>query len=46
MPVVIVLYDAIKAKYPHLNVISSVDYEQRPTLRVHNRSPDLVEEHY
>jgi alpha-N-arabinofuranosidase len=40
------LYDAIKAKYPHLKVISSVGYEQRQTLWVHSRTPDLVDEHY
>ena len=38
--------DAIRAKYPHLKVISSVGYEQSPTLQVRSRRPDLVDEHY
>ena len=40
------LYDAIKAKYPRLQLISSVGYEQRQSLWVHSRTPDLVDEHY
>jgi alpha-L-arabinofuranosidase len=39
-------YDAIKKKYPQLNVISSVGYEQPQSLWVKSRTPDLVDEHY
>jgi alpha-N-arabinofuranosidase len=39
------LYDAIKAKYPQLQIISSVGNEHRQLL-VHSRVPDLVDEHY
>jgi alpha-N-arabinofuranosidase len=39
-------YDAIKAKYPHLKIISSVGYEQPESRRVKSRTPDLVDEHY
>ncbi len=39
-------YDAIKAKYPHLKVISSIGYEQPQNLWVKSRTPDLVDEHY
>ena len=39
-------YDAIKKKYPHLKVISSVGYEQPQSLWVKSRTPDLVDEHY
>jgi alpha-N-arabinofuranosidase len=39
-------YDAIKAKYPELKVISSVGHEQRQNLWVKNRLPDLVDEHF
>lgn len=39
-------YDAIKAKYPQLKIISTVGYEQPENLRVHSRTPDLVDEHY
>jgi alpha-N-arabinofuranosidase len=38
--------DAIKAKYPHLRVISSIGYEQPQNLWVKSRTPDLVDEHY
>lgn len=38
-------YDAIKAKYPHLQVISSCGNEH-PTQLVRSRVPDLVDEHY
>ncbi len=38
-------YDAIKAKYPHLQVISTMGYEH-PTQVVRSRVPDLVDEHY
>ena len=40
------IYDAIKAKYPQLQIISSVGYEQPQNLQVHGRRPDLVDEHY
>jgi alpha-N-arabinofuranosidase len=38
-------YDAIKAKYPNLQVISTMGYEH-PAQVVRNRVPDLVDEHY
>ena len=38
--------DAIKAKYPQLDCISTVGFEQPENLRVHSRTPDLVDEHY
>lgn len=38
-------YDAIKAKYPHIQVISTMGYEH-PTQVVRSRMPDLVDEHY
>jgi alpha-N-arabinofuranosidase len=39
-------YDAIKAKYPSLQIISTVGYEHPEAQRVHSRVPDLVDEHY
>ena len=39
-------YDAIKAKYPNLQIISTVGYEHPESQRVHSRVPDLVDEHY
>jgi alpha-N-arabinofuranosidase len=39
-------YDAIKAKYPKLQLISSVGYEHPKSQQVHSRVPDLVDEHY
>jgi alpha-N-arabinofuranosidase len=39
-------YDAIKAKYPHLQIISTVGYEHPKSQQVHSRVPDLVDEHY
>ncbi|MDP2898546.1 MAG: alpha/beta hydrolase-fold protein [bacterium] len=39
-------YDTIKAKYPNLQIISSVGYEHPESQRVHSRVPDLVDEHY
>lgn len=39
-------YDAIKAKYAGLKVISSVGYEQPVERRVKSRRPDTVDEHY
>ena len=38
-------YDAIKAKYPKLQVISTMGYEH-PAQVVKSREPDLVDEHY
>jgi alpha-L-arabinofuranosidase len=38
-------YDAIKAKYQNLQVISTMGYEH-PTQVVRSRVPDLVDEHY
>jgi alpha-N-arabinofuranosidase len=38
-------YDAIKAKYPNLQVISTMGYEH-PAQVVRSRVPDLVDEHY
>ena len=38
-------YDAIKARYPKLEVISTMGYEH-PTQVVKSRLPDLVNEHY
>jgi len=39
-------YDAIKAKYPQLKVISTIGNEQPANLHVHSRKPDMVDEHY
>src|SRR3569833_596889 len=39
-------YDAIKAKYPQLTVISTVGNEQPAAKRVHSRRPDMLDEHY
>lgn len=39
-------YDAIKAKYPQLKIISSVGKEQPESKRVQSRKPDVVDEHY
>ena len=39
-------YDAIKAKYPQLQLISTVGNEQPESKRVHSRTPDVVDEHY
>jgi alpha-N-arabinofuranosidase len=39
-------YDAIKVKYPSLQIISTVGYEHPESQRVHSRVPDLVDEHY
>jgi len=38
-------FDAIKANYPHLQVISTMGYEH-PAQVVRSRVPDLVDEHY
>jgi alpha-L-arabinofuranosidase len=39
-------YDAIKAKYPQLKVISTIANDQSENLRVHSRKPDMIDEHY
>jgi alpha-N-arabinofuranosidase len=39
-------YDAIKRKYPQLQVISSWGYEQPVNGSVKSRIPDLVDEHF
>ena len=39
-------YDAIKAKYPELKVVSTVGNEQPESRRVHSRRPDVLDEHY
>jgi alpha-N-arabinofuranosidase len=39
-------FDAIKAKYPSLKVVSTVGYEQPDAKRVHSRKPDVLDEHY
>jgi len=39
-------YDAIKARYPHLKVISTVGNEQPVEKRVRSRRPDVIDEHY
>ena len=38
-------YDAIKAKYPQLKLISTIGYEHAAQM-VKSRTPDLVDEHY
>lgn len=37
---------AIKARYPQLQVISTVGFEQPENRRVHSIKPDVVDEHY
>lgn len=39
-------YDAIKAKYPQLKVVSTVGNEQPAEKRVKSRRPDVLDEHY
>ncbi|MEI6074922.1 MAG: alpha-L-arabinofuranosidase C-terminal domain-containing protein [Verrucomicrobiota bacterium] len=39
-------FDAIKAKYPHLKIISSMGHEQPERAWVKGRLPDLVDEHF
>jgi len=39
-------FDAIRAKYPSLKVISSIGNEQPASLRVKSRAPDMLDEHY
>ncbi|MGP8200181.1 MAG: alpha-L-arabinofuranosidase C-terminal domain-containing protein [Limisphaerales bacterium] len=38
-------YDAIKAKYPNLNCISTIGTEHRSQM-IQSRKPDVVDEHY
>lgn len=39
-------YDAIRAKYPQLKLISTVGHDHSESQRVHSRLPDLTDEHY
>jgi alpha-N-arabinofuranosidase len=39
-------YDAIKAKYPQLKLISTIGNDQPESARVHSRKPDVTDEHY
>lgn len=39
-------YDAIKAKYPQLKLISTIGNDQPKTNFVHSRQPDMTDEHY
>jgi len=39
-------YDAIKARYPRLKIISTIGNDQPEALRVHSRKPDMTDEHY
>jgi alpha-N-arabinofuranosidase len=39
-------FDAIRAQYPSLRIISSVGNEQSASLRVKSRQPDMLDEHY
>jgi alpha-N-arabinofuranosidase len=39
-------YDAIKAKYPQLKIISTIGNDQPEAMRVHSRKPDMTDEHY
>jgi len=39
-------FDAIKAKYPKLECISTVGTEHPENQRVHSRKPDVIDEHY
>ncbi len=39
-------YDAIKAKYPDLKLISTIGNDQSEDIRVHSRKPDVTDEHY
>ena len=40
------LFDAIKARYPSLQCISSTGDHEPPEKRVHSRRPDLCDEHF
>jgi alpha-N-arabinofuranosidase len=39
-------YDAIKAKYPQLQIISTIGNDRPVAQRVQSRTPDLGDEHY
>jgi alpha-N-arabinofuranosidase len=39
-------YDAIKAKYPQLQIISTIGNDKPADQRVHSRKPDLIDEHF
>jgi alpha-L-arabinofuranosidase len=39
-------HDAIKARYPHLKLISSFGNDQLSRHPVHSRKPDMTDEHY
>jgi alpha-N-arabinofuranosidase len=39
-------FDAIKAKFPQIQCISTVGNEQPEAKRVHSRKPDVLDEHY
>ena len=39
-------YDAIKARYPQLKVISTIGNDQPEASHVHSRQPDMTDEHY
>jgi alpha-N-arabinofuranosidase len=39
-------YDAIKARYPRLKIISTIANDQKEDQRVHSRKPDMIDEHY
>ena len=39
-------YDAIKARYPHLKLISTIGNDQPEASHVHSRQPDMTDEHY
>ncbi len=38
-------YDAIKAKYPQLQLISTISPEQPAEKHVHSRTPDIIDQH-
>jgi len=38
--------DAIKARYPWLNTISTIGNDQPEKIHVHSRKPDMTDEHY
>jgi alpha-N-arabinofuranosidase len=39
-------HDAIRARYPHLKIISSFGNDQPGRFPVHSRKPDMTDEHY
>jgi alpha-N-arabinofuranosidase len=39
-------YDAIKAQYPQLKLISTIGNDQSDDIHVHSRMPDVTDEHY